>query len=257
MKDANKVTGYDGYFASRLRELMKNGEVTQQDLAQAIGTTRQAISQYADGSVQPNIEKLFKIATYFNVSADFLLGKTNTMGTNSTVNEICSKLGLSEKAVKMLMRSHINIVSGRPDDEEGAFNEFVNIFADINEIDVDGVTWADYYMYQDIMHFLRYKRLLPREDAPEDRSIILTAFKREWLPEEKQHKFKLHKVLNAIDEEDLLSVFLVQIQQRLRALKKKLEDENYFEDGGVAYRLKTKQEDDSFMCSYYKNTIKI
>lgn len=100
--DAGNLIGYDGIFATRLRELMKNAKATQQDVAAAVGTTRQAISQYADGSVQPNIEKLYKIAKYFNVSADYLLGMAKVTTSNVDDKAINEILGLSEKAIDRL-----------------------------------------------------------------------------------------------------------------------------------------------------------
>ena len=100
--DASKVIGYDGIFATRLRDLMKNAKATQQDVAAAVGTTRQAISQYADGSVQPNIEKLYKIAEFFKVSADYLLGMSDITTSDVDDKAINQILGLSEKAISLL-----------------------------------------------------------------------------------------------------------------------------------------------------------
>jgi len=75
------IIGHDGTFATRLRKLMEEHHTTQKELAEKVGISRQAISQYADGSVQPNIEKFYKIKEYFKVSADYLLGKTNSEST--------------------------------------------------------------------------------------------------------------------------------------------------------------------------------
>ena len=100
--DTSKLIGYDGIFATRLRELMKRNKATQQDVAAAVGTTRQAISQYAEGSVQPNIEKLYKIADYFHVSADYMLGIADVTASDVDDKAINKMLGLSEKAIAAL-----------------------------------------------------------------------------------------------------------------------------------------------------------
>ena len=100
--DASKLIGYDGYFATKLRDLMKKAKVTQQDLAAAVGTTRQDISQYADGSVQPNIEKLYKIANFFNVSADYLLGLSDNPNPDINTREISRLTGLTEHSIERL-----------------------------------------------------------------------------------------------------------------------------------------------------------
>lgn len=100
--NASELIGYDGIFSQRLRGLMKESKVTQQELAAAVGTTRQAISQYADGSVQPNIEKLYKIAEFFHVSSDYLLGLSDTQSTNIETQAISKITGLSENSIAML-----------------------------------------------------------------------------------------------------------------------------------------------------------
>lgn len=97
-----KFTGYDSVFADRLRGLMSENETTQTELAGVTGITRQAISQYMDGSIQPNIEKLYKIADFFKASADYLLGLSNVKSSNADNKEINRKLGLSDYSIDIL-----------------------------------------------------------------------------------------------------------------------------------------------------------
>ncbi|OXS24693.1 MAG: hypothetical protein BI182_16935 [Acetobacterium sp. MES1] len=98
-----KFTGYDSVFATRLRELMSGNGTTQKDLAGVTGITRQAISQYMDGSVQPNIEKLYKICDFFKVSADYLLGLSSVKSFDIEEKAIGEKTGLSESAIEKLL----------------------------------------------------------------------------------------------------------------------------------------------------------
>lgn len=58
----------------RLRELRKQSKLTLQELANALGTSNQAISRYELEEREPDIEMLGKIANYFGVSIDYLLG---------------------------------------------------------------------------------------------------------------------------------------------------------------------------------------
>ena len=76
---------YDSVFSSRLRSLIEEKNISKQKLADEIGVSRQAISQYCDGSTVPNADKLLKIAEYFNVSLDFLVGKTEAKTDNKDV----------------------------------------------------------------------------------------------------------------------------------------------------------------------------
>ncbi len=104
MKKAIKIKGYDGIFSTRLRELMEDnqgrGKTTQEELAKATGITRQTISQYMDGSVLPNIERVYFIAKYFDVSSDYLIFGTKSKKSDN--QEINSRLGLSDDTIKIL-----------------------------------------------------------------------------------------------------------------------------------------------------------
>lgn len=64
-------------FIERLNLLMKETKTTKQALGNAIGVSRPAVSQFANGSNLPSIEKLAAIADYFDVSIDYLVGRSN------------------------------------------------------------------------------------------------------------------------------------------------------------------------------------
>jgi len=64
-------------FPSNLRKLFEGRKVSQAALAEYLGITRQAVSLYATGQSYPDINTFNKITEYFNVSADFMLGKTD------------------------------------------------------------------------------------------------------------------------------------------------------------------------------------
>lgn|GEM_PF-5890761 len=89
MNFTNCFVGQDSIFAKRLQDLMKKNKTTQKELADAIRTTRQAVAQYIDGSVQPNIEKLYKIASYYGCDSDYLLGMSNVYSMKVNVERLC------------------------------------------------------------------------------------------------------------------------------------------------------------------------
>ena len=101
-KQASKLKGYDNVFAQRLRTLMKERGVTQDILAEKAGCSRQAVSQYMDGSSAPNVDKLLSIAEYFSVSTDYLLGLSGTPTNDKDLRFVCDYTGLSETAVATL-----------------------------------------------------------------------------------------------------------------------------------------------------------
>ncbi len=61
----------------RLKYLRKSNNKTQQDIADILGITRPAYTAYEQGKRNPDYEILEKIADYYNVSIDYLLGRTD------------------------------------------------------------------------------------------------------------------------------------------------------------------------------------
>ena len=60
----------------RLRALREDMDLTQKDLGKILNIGNVTLSQYEKGDRNPDYETLLKIAEYFNVSTDYLLGKT-------------------------------------------------------------------------------------------------------------------------------------------------------------------------------------
>lgn len=61
-------------FGERLRELRKQKNLTQKQLADLIGTKNSIISFYEVGDRLPSPEVIIKLASVLHVSADYLLG---------------------------------------------------------------------------------------------------------------------------------------------------------------------------------------
>lgn len=89
-------------FAQRLKELRTERQLSQSDLASALNISNRTISMYEQENSEPNIEILIKIAKYFGVSADYLLGLTNVKEINPEVSFMSNYLGLSERTIKEL-----------------------------------------------------------------------------------------------------------------------------------------------------------
>lgn len=65
-------------FPERLKEIRKSKRMSQRELAQALSVSQQTIGSWEVGRSEPNTELLQKIATYFSVSVDYLLGGKDT-----------------------------------------------------------------------------------------------------------------------------------------------------------------------------------
>lgn len=60
-------------FNERLRELRQQSVFMQKEIAESLGISAITLRQYEQGTREPNIEKLLKLAVLFNVSLDDLL----------------------------------------------------------------------------------------------------------------------------------------------------------------------------------------
>lgn len=98
-----KEIGSNSPFASRLRELLEERNITQPVLAEAIGVSRQSVGQWKDGKTVPDILDLRKIAIFFGVSTDYLLCRTNVASSDNRVRDMHELTGLSEDAINRLI----------------------------------------------------------------------------------------------------------------------------------------------------------
>lgn len=64
-------------FAKRFKELRKQANLTQDEMARKLNTSRSRIGMYETGKREPDHETLEQIADFFNVDIDYLLGRTN------------------------------------------------------------------------------------------------------------------------------------------------------------------------------------
>ncbi len=62
-------------FSENLKELRKEKEIGQETLALELSVSVKTVSHWETGYTQPSIEQLIKIADYFGVSLDELLGR--------------------------------------------------------------------------------------------------------------------------------------------------------------------------------------
>ena len=83
-------------FKSVFVELLQKNKVSAYELSKQTGIPDSLLSNYRTGKKVPTSENLQKIANYFNVSVDYLLGKTDKKNspTNETVSELTKEVTL-------------------------------------------------------------------------------------------------------------------------------------------------------------------
>ncbi len=70
-------------FSLMLKQLREERHLSQKDISDFLGITRQAVASYELGKREPDYEILRKLADYFGVSVDYLLGRANCRDVNA------------------------------------------------------------------------------------------------------------------------------------------------------------------------------
>ncbi|MBU5677882.1 helix-turn-helix transcriptional regulator [Alkaliphilus sp. MSJ-5] len=167
-----------------LKLLRTEKKVTQKEVADYLGVARTTYTQYETGASEPDINTIIKIANYFGVSSDTLLGiENNEIG--SAIKEEREKQGLSVKDLAESLGVTLKDVleyetNGIPDDDRleekiaEAFNmdsfvEFLDIYNLYNEV-IPSHFDGDIKAYED------FKKALAKdqEDDSNTRHVIDT-----------------------------------------------------------------------------------
>ena len=75
----------------KLAELRKKKGLSQYEMADRLGVSRGKLANYEQGSRQPDFDTLSKLADFFDVSTDYLLGRTETPRTDNKLPELTTK----------------------------------------------------------------------------------------------------------------------------------------------------------------------
>lgn len=86
-------------FKDRLKQLRLSRELMQKDLGVILGVSHTAISKYELGLLEPNLRTIKKLSDYFDVSTDYLLGKTDN---KSTISQDVSSKEMLDVGIKSL-----------------------------------------------------------------------------------------------------------------------------------------------------------
>lgn len=100
----------------RLKRLRKDKKLTQEQLGRKINVTKVSISGYENGNRSPDTETLQKIADFFDVTTDYLLGRSdNPVLTAKDEKDIAKKL---ENILNSMDSDTALAFDGEPMDEE-------------------------------------------------------------------------------------------------------------------------------------------
>lgn len=146
-------------FAARLNKLLgANGNM--KELADVLGVSQQAISQYRNGQIRPSLDNVLLIANFFQVSTDYLLGRTDDPSTKPAAVDdlhlpmsVCDMLldNLGNTTVKGMCRCKgFNLLA-----ETGAFYDFLEavgaLFEPIPRYDANKIPESNRAKYEKIL----------------------------------------------------------------------------------------------------------
>lgn len=117
-------------FGKNMKSLRKTKGFTQEQLAIILNTTRSCISNYELGNRQPDNETISAVADFFEVSIDFLMGRSSVP------------------------------VSFKSDDDMQQMQQIINSANDIEELDINGLSPSERSLFLKFYEYLLKKEKL-------------------------------------------------------------------------------------------------
>ena len=87
---------------NRIRDLREDRDLRQIDVAQKTGIDQKTLSNYETGKTMPDSYSIIKLAEFFQVTTDYLIGYSNS--NLKTSEDIVKKLEIIEEEVKEIKR---------------------------------------------------------------------------------------------------------------------------------------------------------
>lgn len=123
-------------FGETLKNLRKEADITQEELGNIVGVTTSMIGMYETNARKPSYEVLLKIAEYFNVTTDYLLGKSDSKTPNDKLVDQekyieSIKLDSPEDAMKFILQQPSLMAFGGYDLKEMSEEDIMDLANDL------------------------------------------------------------------------------------------------------------------------------
>ena len=122
----NKIT-----FAMRLKKLREQKRLNQTELANLLKVSNGSISKWERGDRQPDYETLEKIADTFNVTIDYLLGRSDS---KQEFNESQMNFSTPQEALRFILKQEMVADFGGYDLENMSDDEIMEMADDIADM---------------------------------------------------------------------------------------------------------------------------
>lgn len=173
-------------FAQRLKDLRIEKELSQGELADKLGISRASIINYENGERVPDILFAEKIANFFDISVDFLIGRIDYRIEDKEIEIACDKLGISPNVASLF---------GMKKMEEPHNLETLNMMLDWwNDLHISQILyWTRKHtafkaqdMISEKLWFFRFCKDEQIEIIEEDKDLTLEELEEQYLTKKKQ-----------------------------------------------------------------------
>lgn len=118
----------------RLKKLRRDRNLSQQEIGDLLGVSGATIGRYESDKMEPGSEAIVRLADYFNVTTDYLLGRDLGIKESTDLPDVLKRAGydaigytgefnLTEKEIKRLLKyakflKIVEILEGEDDDTD-------------------------------------------------------------------------------------------------------------------------------------------
>jgi len=89
---------------NRIRDLREDRDLRQIDVAQATGIDQKTLSNYETGKTNPDSYAIIKLASFFDVTTDYLLGYSDfIIKSNEDIRKIINKIESELNELKRIL----------------------------------------------------------------------------------------------------------------------------------------------------------
>lgn len=129
-------------FGQRFKKLRQEKNLTQEKLAEKFFLNKSSISRYEQDKQLPEIDLLEKIADFFDVSVDYLLGRVEINSTQSTefahrLKQLRKDLDLTQNELAVKLSSSRSTIAGYETERKQPDYETLTKIADFFDVSVD------------------------------------------------------------------------------------------------------------------------
>ncbi len=94
------------YFAENLKQLRKEKQLSQEELAEILDVSRQAVSKWEQGIGYPEVEKLLLLSSKLNISLDHLMATEVTQESNTQNRNIIGTITITSPIEHVIATCH-------------------------------------------------------------------------------------------------------------------------------------------------------